>query len=157
MDLEHMTQVELAAALNVTQAAVGQWVSGTRSPSPEMRAAIERALQARSATATRIDAGLRRGLILIPTDVWEPAFTPRGKFRLPIHLEWSGTPGQRWRDATDIDSLMSAYTQAMVEGSIADIVTWIDPTVLADNADRVLWPRCYEAPWRAALKEWGLM
>jgi hypothetical protein len=76
---------------------------------------------------------------------------------LPLRLEWSGTDQQRWRDAREIDSLLTAYTLVMVDGSVADIVTWVDPKVLAANADRVLWPRCYEVPWRAALQKWALM
>lgn len=157
LDIENMTQVELAAALNATQAAVSQWISGSRTPNPAALATINHALQARDAQATVIDAGLRRGPIRIPAELWEPAFRPRGRFRLPLRLEWSGSDRQRRRDARDIDSLLTAYVQVMVEGTVADIVTWVDPKVLADNADRVLWPRCYEAPWRAALHGWGLL
>lgn len=152
-----MTQVELAAALNLTQAAVSQWVTGLRTPNPTAQRAIEHALDAHEARVKVIDAGLRRGPVRIPAALWEPAFRPRGPFRLPLRLEWSGSDKQRWRDARDIDSLLTAYVQVMVEGSVADIVTWVDPKVLAENFDRVLWPRCYEGPWRAALERWGLM
>lgn len=157
LDIEDMTQVELAAALNATQAAVSQWATGTRTPNGDAGKAIEQALQARDAQAEVIDAGLWRGPIRIPAELWEPAFTPKGRFRLPLRLAWSGSGKQRWRDARDIDSLLTAYVQIMVEGTVADIVTWIDPKILADNIDRVLWPRCYEAPWRAALHRWGLL
>ena len=152
-----MTQVELAAALNVTQAAVAQWRNGAREPSAEHRAALDRALDAQHAGGEAIDAGLRRGPVLVPTSLWTPAFTPRGRFRLPIHLDWSGPASSRWRDAAVIKDLLAAYTQIMVEGGVADIVTWIDPTVLAGNVDQVLWPRCYEDPWRAALGRWALL
>jgi transcriptional regulator with XRE-family HTH domain len=157
LDIEDMTQVELAAALNTTQAAVSQWVSGVRTPNESARTAIERASDARAAKAHVIDAGLRRGPVSIPTKLWEPAFTPKGRFRLPLRLEWSGTGQQRWRDARDIDSLLTAYVQVMVEGTVADIVTWVDPKVLANNFSRVLWPRRYEALWRGALEGWGLL
>lgn len=152
-----MTQVELAAALNASQAAVSQWASGARTPNEAARRAIDQALHSRETRAEIIDAGLWRGPIRIPVDLWEPAFRPEGRFRLPVRLEWSGSDKQRWRDARDIDSLLTAYVQVMVEGTVADIVTWIDPRILAANIDRVLWPRCYEGPWRAALHRWGLL
>jgi transcriptional regulator with XRE-family HTH domain len=58
LDVEDMTQVELAAALNTTQAAVSQWISGVRTPNESARTAIERASDARDAKAHVIDAGL---------------------------------------------------------------------------------------------------
>jgi transcriptional regulator with XRE-family HTH domain len=152
-----MTQGELASALNSTQAAVSQWVSGARKPNAAASAHIERALAARTATGRSVDVGLRRGPVLIPDEMWEPAFRPAGRFRLPLHLEWSGSDTRRWRDASNLSVLLNAYTQVMVEGSLADIVTWVDPTVLAANFDDVLWPRGYREPWRAALTEWGLL
>ena len=152
-----MTQVELAAALNTTQAAVSQWVRSARRPGPEVLASIDRALRAGEIEGRYIDAGLWRGPIRIPARLWEPAFRPSGRFRLPLRLEWSGSDRSRWRDASDLDSLLTAYLQVMVEGSVADIVTWVDPKVLADNVGRVLWPRRYEPPWCEALTGWGLL
>lgn len=155
--VEGMTQVELAAALNTTQAAVSQWISGSRTPSPTVMASIDRALHAVDAEARFIDAGLRRGPIRIPSKLWEPAFRPRARFRLPLRLEWSGSDRQRWRNAADIDSLLTAYVQIMVEGNVADIVTWVDPEILTPNINRVLWPRLYQAPWCDALGDWALL
>lgn len=153
----NMTQSELASALNSTQAAVSQWISGARKPNAAASGQIERALAARTATGRSVDVGLRRGPVLIPDELWEPAFRPTGHFRLPLHLEWSGSDKQRWRDASNLPVLLNAYTQVMVEGSVADIVTWVDPRVLAGNFDDVLWPRGYREPWRAALTGWGLL
>lgn len=152
-----LTHVELAAALNVTQSAVNQWINGVRVPSGAVRRSLVQASGASDKAAQYIDAGLNRGPIKIPVELWEPVFRPTSRFRLPLHLEWSGSEQSRWRDARVVDSLLAAYTQVIVEGSTADIVTWIDPKTLADNIDRVLWPRCYEAPWRAALKQWSLL
>ncbi len=152
-----MTQVELAAALNTTQTAVSRWVTGARRPGPEVLASINRALRAGEIEGRYIDAGLWRGPIRIPARLWEPAFRPRGRFRLPVRLEWSGLDRTRWRDGSDLDSLLTAYVQVMVEGSVADIVTWVDPGILAGELGRVLWPRRYEAPWREALTGWGLV
>lgn len=123
----------------------------------EAQRSLHLSSQASGDTAQFIEAGLRRGPIKIPTELWEPVFRPTGRFRLPLHLEWSGSERSRWRNARDIDSLLTAYIQVMVEGSVADIVTWVDPKVLAANFDQVLWPRCYETPWRAALERWGLL
>lgn len=157
LDIPDMSQVDLAAALNVTQSAVSQWASGARKPAADVVQRLDRARDADNAAGRMIDVGLRRGPVKIPCEVWEPAFSPRGQFRLPLHLDWSGTPQQRWRDACDIDSVLMAYVQVMVDGSIADIVTWVDPKILARHADLVLWPRGYEQPWRDALASWGLL
>ena len=118
---------------------------------------LERALAATDADGVAIDAGLRRRPVLIPSNLWVPAFSPRGRFRLPINLEWSGTPDQRWRDSADLQSLLIAYTIVMTEGRYRDMVRWIDPEVLAACADEVLWPRNYEPLWRRALTEWSLL
>lgn len=155
--VEGMTQVELAAALNTTPAAVSQWISGSRTPSTTVMVSIVRALHAVDAEARFIDAGLWRGPIRIPSKFWEPAFRPRARFRLPLRLEWSGSDRQRWRNAADLDSLLTAYVQIMVEGTVADIVTWVDPEILAPNINRVVWPRLYQAPWRDALGDWALL
>jgi transcriptional regulator with XRE-family HTH domain len=157
LDIEDMTQVELAAALNATQAAVSQWVSGARKPNERASLTIDRALRARKAVANEIDAGLRRGPVRIPEEMWEPAFRPEGRFRLPLRLEWSGSDRERWRDARNVSILLNAYVQVMVEGSASDIVTWVDPHVLAEHFDDVLWPRGYREPWRKALSGWGLL
>ena len=92
-----------------------------------------------------------------PDRLWEAAFRPTGRFRLPLLLEWSGSDAARWRDAATLSVLLNAYTQVLVEGSVADIVTWVDPVMLAAHVDDVLWPRGYREPWRAALSEWGLL
>ncbi|KXO92803.1 hypothetical protein AXK56_22625 [Tsukamurella pulmonis] len=154
---DEFSQEELAAALNVSQAAVSNWARGTRSPQPEYADRLDRAIAATDAQADIVDAGLRRGPVRLPNALWEPVFAPQGRFRLPLHLEWSGTAEQRWRRADDLPSLLMAYVIVMTEGRVSDMIRWIDPKILAAHMDEVIWPRGYEPVWRAALEEWGLL
>lgn len=157
MDDAGMTQTELAAALNVSQAAVSQWLSGRREPSTDVRDRVEHALAARSVTAHTVLTGWRDNEATIPDALWEVAFSPRGRFRLPRHLEWSGTPEQRWRDGSRLDHLLRAYEQVMAVGRAQDIVTWVDPAVLAAHIDELPWSRGLRHPWEVALDAWGLL
>jgi transcriptional regulator with XRE-family HTH domain len=157
LESQAMTQAELAAALNVSQAAVSQWVAGKRKPSASVFEAIERALAAGGAKGKQVDVGSWHGPVTIPEQRWEPAFRPSGRFRLPLHIEWSGSDAERWRDAGDLDDLLTAYLLVLDEGRVADIVTWVDPVILAANFDRILWSRGHAQPWREALIAWGLM
>lgn len=157
LDLAGMSQVEFAAAANVTQSAVSQWANGKRSVPSAVRHVLDRLLAARDASSVRLDVGLRRGPVVIPERLWEPVFRPRGRFRLPLHLEWSGTDSQRWRDADDPFDVLDACVQVMSEGAAADIIAWVDPVVVAEHMDEILWPRGYRAPWRDALTRWGLL
>lgn len=157
LDEGEMTRSELAAAVNVDASTAEDWADGIRVPDRESAERLERALAAADADGVAIDAGLRRRPVLIPSNLWVPAFSPRGRFRLPINLEWSGTPDLRWRDAADLQSLLIAYTIVMTEGRLRDMVRWIDPEILAAHADEVIWPRRYEPLWRHALTEWGLL
>jgi transcriptional regulator with XRE-family HTH domain len=152
-----MSQVELAAALNVTQAAVSQWSRGIRTPNPTALSRLERAIAALDTTATYVDVGHRRGPVPIPKALWEPAFQPAGRFRLPLRIEWSGSDESRWRDASNQYDILDAYCLVLHVGRPQDMATWIDPVRLARSFDEVLWPRVFREPWRAALSEWGLM
>lgn len=69
-----------------------------------------------------------------------------GRFRLPLHLEWSGTIAHRWRDASDPHDLMGAYALVLTEGRVADMVCWVDPDLLAKYLPLVLLPRAHVAP-----------
>ncbi|MCA4997898.1 hypothetical protein HWD35_24575 [Tsukamurella tyrosinosolvens] len=157
LDAGEFTRTELAAALNVASATVDDWVDGTVKPDRDQLARLERAAAADEVAGAAIDVGLRRGPVRVPLLLWEPAFAPRGRFRLPLNLEWSGTGETRWRNAADLDSLLVAYTIVMVEGRYADIVRWIDPRVVADHVDEIIWPRQYEQVWRVELTKWGLL
>ena len=154
MERTGMNQTELAAALNVTQAAVSQWASDKRTPNAAARAVFDAVLRSRDAAMTKIDAGLWTGPVRVPNELWEPAFRPQGRFRLPLRLSWHGTAAQRWTDARDIGCLLYAYTQIMVDGRDEDIILWVDPAILHRHADRVLWPREYREPWMTALNRW---
>jgi transcriptional regulator with XRE-family HTH domain len=157
LDAYGMSQVELAAALNVTQAAISQWSRGVRRPTGEAARSIDRASYALEMKPRYYDVGLRRGPVIVPVELWEPAFRPSGKFRLPLRIEWSGSDESRWRDAASAFDVLDAYVLVMSEGRISDIGAWVDPAVLARSVDDVLWPRGYRDPWVAALSEWGLV
>ena len=157
LDAGEFTRTELAAALNVPRATVDDWVAGVAEPDPGQLVRLERAIAAETAVGKAVDVGLRRGSVRIPLKLWEPAFAPQSRFRLPLNLEWSGTGETRWRNAADLDSLLIAYTIVMVEGRYADIVRWVDPLVVAEHMDAIIWPRLYERVWRTALSRWGLL
>lgn len=157
LDAGEFTRTELAAALNVRPGAIDDWVDGTAAPNPDQLVRLERAVAADTAAGKAVDVGLRRGPVRIPLTLWEPAFAPQGRFRLPLNLEWSGTGETRWRNAADLDSLLIAYTIVMVEGRYADIVRWVDPRTVAEHMDEIIWPRKYEPVWRIALTNWKLL
>lgn len=157
LDMYGMTQVELAAALNVTQASISQWVRGARSPSVEASAAIKRAIAAQDTPERSVDVGLRRGPVTIPDSLWAPAFRPTGRYRLPLRVEWSGSDQARWRDAAKRSVVLDGFVQVLVEGSSADIAVWVDPVLLADAFDEILWPRGYQVPWKESLSMWKLL
>ncbi len=157
LESREFTQDELAAALNVSQASISNWLRGTRAPQPEHADRIARAIAADSAEGMTYDIGLRRGPIQLPRQLWQPVFVPRGRFRLPLHLEWSGSDEQRWRDAGNLEDVLMAYKVVMTEGRIVDMVRWIDPEVVAAHVNDIIWPRGYEAVWRDALRRWGLL
>ena len=58
-------------------------------------------------------------------------FRPRGRFRLGIHLNWSGSANARWFDAEAADDVLEAYSLVLTNGTAADARTWIDPELLA--------------------------
>lgn len=162
LDLTGTSQVELAAALNVTQPALSQWLAGTRVPNPATRAQLGRALEVQGARAREVPLastrlGYQPGAVLVPTEPWEPVFEPRARFRLPQRLEWSGSPRQRWRDARDIDRLLGAYEIVIANGRAQDMVLWVDLRVLARNIGRMFWPRGFEPAWREAMTIWGYL
>ncbi|TWS20931.1 hypothetical protein FK529_06380 [Tsukamurella asaccharolytica] len=157
LDAGEFTRTELAAALNVQPGAIDYWVDGIGKPDPDQLARLERAVAADTAAGTAIDVGLRRGPVRIALRLWELAFAPQGRFKLPLNLEWSGTGETRWRNAADLDSLLIAYTIVMVEGRYTDIVRWVDPRTVAEHVDEIIWPRLYERVWRGALSRWGLL
>lgn len=157
LDSLHLSQVELAAALNVSQPAVSQWARRVRVPAGDQADRLARAATA-MATGSRVIGTDRRGRpIIAPDQCWTPAFVPAGKFRLPLHIEWSGSDRSRWRDATNAYDLLDAYMLVLSEGRVADMVTWVDPAHLAGSFDEAPWPRSYRGPWRNLLGEWGLI
>jgi len=157
LDMYGMTQVELAAALNVTQTSISRWVRGDRSPSGEASAAIKRAIAAQDTPERLVDVGLRRGPVTIPDSLWAPAFRPTGRYRLPLRIEWSGSDQARWRDASKRSVVLDGFVQVLVEGSAADIAVWVDPVLLASACDEIVWPRGYQAPWKESLSVWKLL
>lgn len=125
-----MSQVELAAALNVSQPAVSQWVSGRRHPDGAVIDRLGRAWRALEFPVALLGVDARGRRVVGPAGRWEPVFAPAGRFRLPIHVEWSGTAGSRWRDPLNPQDVLGAYALLLEFGRVADIVCWVDPVVL---------------------------
>lgn len=151
----HLDQTSLAAALNVTQAALSQWISGRRRPPAEVFDVIRAALDASSVDAVRLGTDARRRAITAPASRWRPVFRPTGRFRLPLHLEWSGEVGDRWRDATRLPDLVDAYAQVLDNGGAADVVRWVDPEIAAAHWEEIPLSRSRRGPWEAHLTALG--
>ena len=58
-------------------------------------------------------------------------FRPRGRFRLGIHLNWSGSASARWFEAEDPSDVLESYSLVLTNGTAADTRTWVDPELLA--------------------------
>ncbi|MHB8318736.1 MAG: helix-turn-helix domain-containing protein [Acidimicrobiales bacterium] len=156
LDSYQMSQVELAASMNVTQSAVSQWASGLRTPKGKDSTTIERAIDALDTEARYVDTGWWNQKAVIPVAAWRPVFIPSGRFRLPQRIEWSGTDEARWRSASSTFDLLDAYRLVITEGRAADITAWVDPAMLWAHFDEVLWPRGFREPWAEALSGWKL-
>jgi transcriptional regulator with XRE-family HTH domain len=127
-----ISQAGLADMLGVTQPAVSAWEAGTRQPSGEAAAKLERIAMAFDSQP--IVAGEFRGRpIELPKDRWEPIVTPDRLIRLPNHIDW--TPHRGPWDLRDPVQRAGAYAQVLDEGTVADIQIWIDPDALVE-----LWP-----------------
>lgn len=150
-----MDQAELAAALNVTQPAVSQWIAGRRSPAAHVVASVERAWEARSFPGVEIGKDIRGRAIRAPAHQWVPVFRPAKRFRLPLHLDWSGSSQSRWRDARDPEELLAAFAQVIDEGSVGDVVSWVDPEILSEFWPLVPIARSRRDAWTNHLESLG--
>jgi len=97
-----------------------------------------------------------RGVAVVaPAARWLPAFAPTGRFRLPDHIDWSGTKRSRWRDARTPADLVVAYTLVIDEGGVDDIARWVDAQFVVDHWDAMLIARHRRDPWRRHLANLG--
>jgi len=127
----HLDQTAFAAAVNVTQAAVSQWLSGRRSTPPDIEVVLRQLGHAWAGKAVRLGTDPLGRYIAAPAERWSPVFKPRGRFRLGVHLNWSGTASARWFDAADAGDVLVFYSLVLTNGTAADARTWIDPELLA--------------------------
>lgn len=149
----HLDQTAFAAAVNVTQAAVSQWLSGRRSTPPAVGEVVRQLGHAWSGEAVRLGTDPLGRYITAPAERWSPVFRPRGRFRLGLHLNWSGTASARWFDAQDAGDVLESYSLVLTNGTAADAYTWIDPDLLArflplfriSNQRRTAWARHLES------------
>jgi len=119
----HLDQTAFAAAVNVTQAAVSQWLSGRRATPTEVEDVLGRLGYAWIAEAVRLGTDPVGRYITAPAERWSPVFRPRGRFRLGIHLNWSGSSSARWFDAEDADDVLECYSLVLTNGTAADAHT----------------------------------
>ncbi len=151
MTAARIGQVELAYALNVSQAAVSQWLRGKREPSAEIRDRLERSLRV---IPQKVEAGPWIQPIILPGALWrESAFSPRGEFILPEHINWTGTRRQRTFDARKLNHLLYAYTLVITNGEASDFARWIDPEILRAHFDEIRWSRGWKEAWSRKLEE----
>lgn len=127
----HLDQTAFAAAVNVTQAAVSQWLTGRRSTPADVEEILRQLGHAWRAEAVRLGTDPQGRYITAPVEIWSPVFRPRGRFRLGIHLNWSGGAGARWFDAEDPGDVLESYSLVLTNGTAADVRTWIDPELLS--------------------------
>jgi transcriptional regulator with XRE-family HTH domain len=127
----HLDQTAFAAAVNVTQAAVSQWLSGRRSIPANVEEVLRQLAHAWSGEAVRLGTDPLGRYITAPVERWSPVFRPHGRFRLGIHLNWSGSASARWFDAEDAGDVVECYSLVLTNGTAADAHTWIEPELLA--------------------------
>lgn len=132
MSPAHLDQTAFAAAVNVTQAAVSQWVSGRRSAPAEVENVLRQLGRAWAGETVRLGTDRLGRYITAPVEPWRPVFRPRGQFRLGLHLNWTGGVQARWFDAADAGDILEAYSLVLTNGTAADVRTWIDPELLAE-------------------------
>lgn len=152
-----LTQRELSWALNATQPSVSRWLGGKRAPSAEVRTRLDLIDSAKTAPYTVVDADNPRGGIIMPSGMWTCAFSPRGKFRLPVHLNWTGTATERILDGGDLYDRMHAYMLVLTNGRAQDIRAWVDLVELASNIDTVIGSRRHIRVWKTRLTEMGMV
>lgn len=127
----HLDQTAFAAAVNVTQAAVSQWLSGRRSTPTDVEEVLQQLGHAWRVEVVRLGTDPLGRYITAPVERWSPVFRPRGRFRLGIHLNWSGSANARWFDADDAGDVLECYSLVLTNGTAADARTWIEPELLA--------------------------
>jgi hypothetical protein len=74
--------------------------------------------------------------------------TVTGRVRLPLHLDWSSS---REYDLDDPTDRARVYEIVLREGTLDDLRTYVDPTVLADALQRMFLPSAIAEAWRALL------
>jgi hypothetical protein len=151
----HLDQTSLAAALDVTQAALSQWIAGRRATPDGVIKTVAAALEAGSAPSVRLGSDARHRSIVAPAERWEPVFRPTGRFRLPLHLEWSGSARDRWRDADRLADLLGAYARVIDNGGAADAIRWLDPALAAAHWGEIPMALSRRGPWERHLTALG--
>ncbi|UUZ60973.1 hypothetical protein [Nocardioides sp. B-3] len=76
-----------------------------------------------SGEAVRLGTDPLGRYITAPVERWRPVFSPRGRFRLGIHLNWSGSANARWFDAEDAGDVLESYSPVLTNGTAADVRT----------------------------------
>ena len=143
----HLDQTAFAAAVNVSQAAVSQWLSGRRSTPSDVEEVLRQLGHAWRGEAVRLGTDTVGRYITAPVERWAPGVRPNARFRLGIHLNWSGSASARWFDAKDAGDVIESYSLVLTNGTAVDAHTWIDPELLArflplfriSNQRRTLW------------------
>jgi hypothetical protein len=147
----------LAAAINVSEQDISDWIAGASQPPTRIADQLQRAVEANTAGYVILGKAWGGQSIVAPTEQWEPSFTPVARFMLPFNVDWSGPEKSRWQDARDEYSLDMAYRLILDEGGLGDIIRWIDPGRFAERFDLVLVDRYRRAVWPNHLKRLGFV
>jgi hypothetical protein len=142
----------LAAALNVSEQDISDWIAGASSPPSRIVDQLQRAVQANAAEYQILGPAWGGKRVIAPRFRWEPIFRPAGRFGLPFNVDWSGPPESRWRDARDSYDLDMAYMLIIDEGGVGDMIRFIDPSrlsqrisgIMINRYGREVWPRHLE-------------
>lgn len=132
-----MTQVQMAAVLGVSQAAVSQFEGGHRNPSGPVLAFYER-LDA----ATRADTVIEprgRMTTTMPAARWVRVVDPEHitAFSLPVRLDWSPRVAEAW-DYGDEVHRRELYRLLIDVGGAIDVIMFVDVDELAAWSDELL-------------------
>lgn len=152
-----LTQVEAAWALNVTQPSISRWLRGDRTPSAEVTTRMSLVEESVNAPYTSYDAENNRGAVIVPDGTWTHAFAPKGMFRLPQHIHWSGSDAERILDADDPDDRIRAYMLVITNGRPSDIRMWVDLADFAGHFEDAVGSRRHLTVWKKALQDRGLI
>ena len=137
-----LSQAELARCLEVSQPAIAAYESGRRTPDGTASDRY-RVLSSALTGPTRSYGFFRAREVLLPDDRWQSFVPHSGRWRLPVHLEWST---RSERDMGNFADRSRVYEIVLAEGKPSDIRIWIDRDELIEFGGTLMLPRHIKKP-----------